>query len=73
MISPADPVNLGLEAAGDTGTSAKRSTGEMSLLWEKLVEKSKDLDHTYLCVAKLKDDGEPKSEGIIMDEGEAIT
>ncbi|EXK25426.1 hypothetical protein FOMG_17911 [Fusarium oxysporum f. sp. melonis 26406] len=73
MESPADPLNLGLEATGDTGTSAKRATQkEMSQLWERLVGKSKELDDTYPSVAKLKDEGEPKSEGIIMGEGDAI-
>ncbi|CCT76251.1 uncharacterized protein FFB20_11933 [Fusarium fujikuroi] len=73
MESQTDPVNPGLEATRDTGTSAKRAIEkEMSQSWGKLVEKSEELNKTYTSVAKLEDKRDPKSEDNMMDEGETI-
>ncbi|SCV57524.1 uncharacterized protein FFB14_15187 [Fusarium fujikuroi] len=74
MESQTDPVNPGLEATRDTGTSAKGAIEkEMSQLWGELVEKSKKLNNTYSSVAKLEDEGDPESEDSMMDEGETIS
>lgn len=74
MESQTDPVNPGWEATRDTGTSATRAIEkEMSQLWGKLVEKSEELNNNYTSVAKLEDEGDPKSEDNMMDEGEKLS